>query len=249
MNRIRPLLGLLVLAALWWAITACNLVDRVILPTPISVAQKLGNMLLDPKFLLDIASSIRRLILGFSLGAAIGVSIGILMGKYEKLYGTCSLLIDFLRSIPAMAFFPMFMLIFGLGEVPKVGITALVGGLVVLFNTIYGVKNCKKTRMAVARIMGATEFQIFTKVVIPEALAETFVGLRLSLSLSLIVVITTEMFSGTESGLGFRIINASYYLRSAEMYAAIVMTGVIGFLVNRIFHLIEWKCIHWSEKK
>ena len=249
MTRLRPFYGLAALLIVWLIITTVGIADAVIMPSPTAILRRLLQMLCSGSFLIDIASTILRLLFGFVIGSVLGITVGVVMGRYAKFYESCSLLIDFLRSIPAMAFFPVFMVMFGLGEAPKIGITALIGGMIVLFNTIYGVRNSKKTRVAISRIMGASELQIFTKVVIPEALTEIFVGLRLSLSLSLIVVITTEMFSGTESGLGDRIINASYYLRSSEMYAAIFVAGVIGFLLNRSFHFIETRCIHWGGSR
>jgi ABC-type nitrate/sulfonate/bicarbonate transport system permease component len=103
-------------------------------------------------------------------------------------------------------------------------------------------------RVLVAQSMKATNHQIFYRVIFPDSLPQIFVGLRTSLSLALIVVVVTEMFLGTTSGIGQRIFNSSLTYRVPEMYAAILVAGIIGYSLNRIFAFFEKRFIHWSGK-
>ncbi len=90
--------------------------------------------------------------------------------------------------------------------------------------------------------------ELFRKVIFPEALPQIFSGFRVAISLSLIIVIVTEMFIGTNAGLGKRIIDAQLVYQTADMYAAILMTGVVGFLLNKIVMSIENRVVHWKGK-
>jgi len=189
-----------------------------------------------------------RMVLGFGLGAAIGIPIGLLMGRSDKVYRSLEFLVDFFRSIPVTALFPLFLVIFGIGDLAKCSIVAWSTGLIILVNTVYGVKSAKKTRIMVAQTMGASNLETFTKVIFFEGVPHIVAGLRTSLSMALIVVIVTEMFMGTESGIGRRIFDASVTYRTPEMYSAIICAGLLGFLLNKIFVFAETKLIHWRGK-
>ena len=120
--------------------------------------------------------------------------------------------------------------------------------LIIIFNTAHGVMNVKNSRVLAAKIMGATKSQIFKWILFWESLPQTFIGLRSAISLSLVVIIVTEMFIGTTSGLGRRIIDSQITYEIPTMYAVILLTGIIGYLLNLVFLLIEKRLIHWMGK-
>ena len=111
---------------------------------------------------------------------------------------------------------------------------------------MYGVTHCKKVRVMVAKTLRATPIQIFKYVVFPEALPRVFVGLRLTLSLALILAVVTEMFTGTTNGLGRRIYDAHDTYNIAEMYACILLIGAIGYALNKGFVCLEKRIVHWT---
>jgi len=242
------LLGTIGLLAVWYIITYFNLIKPLFLPGPGAVFYKLGQLLISIDFLKDIGLSLYRLIIGFSLGMIIGVSIGIIMGYFKKIYMSLDFIIDFFRSIPVMSLFPLFLVFFGIGDGAKFCIVAWSSSLIILFNTMYGVINSRKTRIMVAKSMGATQYQILVKVIIPEALPDIFVGFRQGLSIALIVVIVSEMFMGTHVGLGQRIYNSALMYRIPEMYGAIIFTGLLGYALNKCIELSGKKLVHWAGK-
>ena len=120
--------------------------------------------------------------------------------------------------------------------------------LIVLFNSAYGVMNAKKTRVMAAQIMGVSKWHVFKDVLLMESLAQTFVGLRSAVSMALVIVIVAEMFIGSETGLGHRIIDAQQVFNVKEMYCSILVTGALGYGLNLLFLLAEKRLIHWSGK-
>ena len=146
----------------------------------------------------------------------IGVPLGVLLGSNEKAYRSVEFLIDFFRSTPSSALIPLFLLIFGVSDINKVAIAAFGALLIVVFNSAYGVINARKQRVMAARVMGASRWQIFKDVLIWESLQPTFVGLRSAVSMALVIVIVAEMFIGSDSGLGHRIIDAQQVLNVQE---------------------------------
>jgi len=241
-------IGPLIILFLWFIITSFEFINPLFIPSIPSVLNSFKELFSTSSFYFDILSTFQRLVFGFFIGAFVGIVFGIPAGYSERLYNSLEFLIDFFRSIPVTALFPLFLLFFGIGDVAKIGITAWSSFLIVLFNTIYGVRNSRKTRVLVAQTMKATKLQLFYKVILPDSLPQIFTGLRTSLSLALIVVIVTEMFLGTTNGIGQRIFNTSITYKVPEMYASILIAGILGYSLNKLFALIELKTIHWSGK-
>ncbi len=140
------------------------------------------------------------------------------------------------------------MLIFGITDTNKIAIAAFAAVLVILFNSAYGVMNAKKTRIMAAQVMGVSRWHVFKDIMLMESLPQTFVGLRTGVSMALVIVIVAEMFIGSETGLGHRIIDAQQLFNILDMYASILITGAFGYLLNLAFLLIEKRCVHWSGK-
>jgi NitT/TauT family transport system permease protein len=241
-------LGLIIFLAIWLGVTSLGLIPKIFLASPIDVFGTLIDELCSGIILRDALYTIVRLIVGFALGTVIGIPLGILMGYSERIYNLSEVMVDFFRSLPAVALFPLFLVIFGIGEEAKIAIAAWSSALVIIINTMYGVKNSKKVRLMVARTMRATKLQMFSKIVLPDATPDIVAGLRVSLSLSLIVVVVAEFFTGTTAGLGLRIYNAGMIYRIPEMYAAIFLVGMLGYGMNKIFVLIEKRFVHWRGR-
>jgi NitT/TauT family transport system permease protein len=176
------------------------------------------------------------------------VPLGIVLGSSHRLYGSVEFVVDFFRSTPASAMFPLFLVLFGVGEETKVAVAAFGAALVILFNVAYGVMNARKTRQAAARIMGASRARVMLDVTLWESLPQTFVGLRSGVSLALVIVIVAEMFIGSTDGLGQRVINAQMIFDMPTMYAAIFAAGALGYGLNLLFLVIERRFVHWGGR-
>ena len=196
----------------------------------------------------DFLASVSRTLQAFVIAGVIGVPLGVLLGSNEKAYRSVEFLVDFFRSTPSSALIPLFLMIFGVTDMNKIAIAAFAAVLVILFNSAYGVINARKQRVMAARVMGASRWQIFKDVLIWESLQPTFVGLRSGVSMALVIVIVAEMFIGSDSGLGNRIINAQQVLNVRDMYASILAAGALGYVLNILFLLMEKRVVHWSGR-
>jgi len=235
-------LGLLIL---WAFITALKVVDPLFLPTPWAVAESLFTGFLSGQWLRDIIITTFRSLSGFALAAIVGVPLGLLIGRINWIARATQPTIDFFRSISATALFPLFLFFFGVGNQAKISIVVYACSLIILVNTAYGAFQVKKSRILCAQVMGANHWNTFWKIVIPESAPGIFAGLRIALSLSFVLIVVTEMFIGTTVGLGYQIINAQMVYRTADMYAGIVLIGIIGYTANRCLLKFENRLLHW----
>jgi acyl-CoA synthetase (AMP-forming)/AMP-acid ligase II/ABC-type nitrate/sulfonate/bicarbonate transport system permease component len=244
----KKLLGPMILLGLWFLVTVTEMVDPFFLPSPLKVGRQLAELLSTGSTYGHLFKTFYRMMAGYFLAVAIGIPLGIVLGYWEKIYESVEFIIDFFRSFPATAMFPLFMLAFGIGDGSKIALVVFGCSLLILVNTTYGVHSCSRTRKMVAQTMKASEAYIMAKVVLPEALPQISAGLRLALSLSLIIIVVLEMFIGTKKGLGFLIYNAHMTYQIADMYAFIVMAGLIGYFINQGYVRLESKVIHWTGR-
>jgi NitT/TauT family transport system permease protein len=227
---------------------ASLLIRPVFLPGPHVVLLQFLRSLAEAPFWTDIGMTFYRLFIGFGIGATLGVAVGLVIGGSPVIQGATDFVIDFFRSVPGTSLFPLFLLVFGLGDASKCGIAAYSAFLITLFNTAYGVKHTNRMRSLVAQTMRATGRQVFIKVTLPEALPHIVIGLRLAVSSALIYVVVAEMFMGTTRGLGYRIYNANVLFRVAEMYASILAAGLIGYSLNQLIAWAERRYVHWAGR-
>ena len=189
-----------------------------------------------------------KTMLAEEVSTALGMPLGIALGSNERAYRSVEFLIDFFRSTPSSALIPLFLLIFGINNINKVAIAAFGAFLIVIFNCAYGVINARKQRVAAAKVMGATRWQIFKDVLFWESLQPSFVGLRSAVSMALVIVVVAEMFIGSENGLGHKIIDAQQVMNVRVMYAAIMAAGILGYALNVLFLALERRIVHWSGR-
>ena len=246
--RLLPALGPLLLFLLWDASVRFGFIKQILLPTPWDTLVTLVSGLAGGPLLTDFAVTVKRTLQAFAIAALVGVPLGVLLGSNERAYRSVEFLIDFFRSTPSSALIPLFLLVFGVSDVNKVAIAAFGALLIVLFNSAYGVMNARKQRIMAAKVMGASRWQIFKDVLIWESLQPTFVGLRSAVSMALVIVIVAEMFIGSDTGLGHRIIDAQQVLNVKSMYAAILSAGILGYVLNVLFLVVERRVVHWSGR-
>ena len=184
----------------------------------------------------------------FSIAAGIGIVIGIPLGIWSILYDSFEVVIDFFRSMPSPALIPLAMLLFGLGDLSRIAVAAFTCSLINAIQAAYAVKSIPRFRILGARMSGAKGVFLFSHVLIPSVLPDLVAGWRITLSLSLIIVVVSEMFIGTRVGLGMRIYDFHLMFRSAEMYATIFVVGTIGYSLNKIVEVAEQHFVHWTGK-
>ncbi|HVL35896.1 MAG TPA: ABC transporter permease [Burkholderiales bacterium] len=248
LGAITPTLGAIGFLALWWLISALKWIDPILLPSPVDSFRAAWDGFVGGGLTKDFMITVRRTLSAFAIAVAISVPLGIVLGSSQRVYSSVEFVIDFFRSTPASAMFPLFLVILGVGEATKIAVAAFGASLLILFNTAYGVMNARKTRQAAARVMGASSGRVMLDVTLLESLPQTFVGMRTGVSFALVIVIVAEMFIGSTDGLGQRVVNAQMIFNMPEMYATIFAAGVLGYGLNLLFILIERKFVHWGGK-
>jgi len=241
-----PLIGVAVMLALWYLAVKTRVIDPVLLPLPTDTARAAWKGF-NGKLGIDFLITLERTALAIALASAVGIPIGLILGASEKLYRSLEFVVDFFRSTPATAIFPLFLLLFGVDDKTKVYVATFAASLAIIFNVAYGVMNARKTRLLAAWLMGARRHQILL-VILLESFPQTFIGLRTGVSLALIVVIVAEMFIGSKDGLGNSIFEAQQLFEMPSMYAAIFASGALGYGLNLLFRLIEKRVVHWAGK-
>jgi NitT/TauT family transport system permease protein len=243
-----PLVGVAALIATWYVAVWVRLVDPVLLPTPEATFAALMKGMVGGRLGYDFWRTVERTAYAIAIAAVIAIPVGVALGSDERIYRSLEFVIDFFRSTPASAMFPLFLVIFGVGDTTKILVAAFGAALVILFNVAYGVMNARKTRLLAAKVMGASRVRVLTDVMLLESLPQTFVGLRNGVSLALVIVVVAEMFIGSRDGLGHRVFEAQQLFEMPDMYAAIFAAGALGYGLNLLFLLVEKRFVHWSGK-
>ncbi len=243
-----PLIGVAGLIIAWYVAVWLKVVDPVLLPSPEATFAALWKGMAGGRLGYDFMRTLERTAYAILIAAVIAIPLGVFLGSSEKLYRSAEFVIDFFRSTPASAMFPLFLVIFGVGNKTKISVAAFGALLVILFNVAYGVMNARKTRLLAAKVMGASRLRVLTDVMLLESLPQTFVGLRNGVSLALVIVVVAEMFIGSVDGLGYRVFESQQLFDMPAMYAAIFASGALGYGLNVLFLLVEKTFVHWSGK-
>jgi NitT/TauT family transport system permease protein len=224
-----------------------GLINPLFLSSPLETAKEGIRLFAEGKIFIDLGYSLCRVLYGFLLAFVIGVPLGLILGYYGKIYSYVESLIDFFRSIPPILIFPLALLIFGIGEKPRIAVIFFGCVLIMVLNSSLGVIYSRKMRVNAAKIMGAQWHQIISRIVIFDALPQIFVGIRVALSMGIIIGIVTEMLVGAQYGLGSRVINAQTAYAVPELYFTVILVGLTGFFTNKLLILLESRIVHWKQ--
>jgi NitT/TauT family transport system permease protein len=234
-----------------WAVLSTLIDNPFILPDITSVLEVLLHPFSDIQgsgsLLGNALVSLGRVILGFSVACLIAIPLGIVMGRSEKVHDFFDSAVQMFRPIPPLAWVPLALVWFRIGLTAMVFIIAIGAFFPVLLNTLDGVKSIKKTWVEAAVTLGAREGQVLSKVVLPGALPTIWTGLRVGFGIAWMCVVAAEMMPGTNSGIGYLIINSWYWSQVDVIIAGIIVIGIIGIGVDFLFKLVERKKFMWRE--
>jgi ABC-type nitrate/sulfonate/bicarbonate transport system permease component len=241
----RGVTTIIVVAAIYEAIARSGYFAPVLMPSLGIVAHTLVVMLLDGTMFGHVAATLYRVLCGFGLAVAVGLPLGVLMGRFRPVEHFVLPLASALMPIPSLAWIPVFILWFGLGNTVTVLIVFYAALFPMLLNTWSGVRSVNPIWLRAAGAMGANEGAMFWKVIIPGASPFIIAGLRQSFLRSWIAVIGAEMLAASDWGLGWVIFDAKEYLDTDVMLASLVVIGCIGFFTERlVFGSIERATIY-----
>ena len=209
------------------------------------VASTLADSALDGSMLAHVAATLYRVLCGFALAIFIGLPLGVLMGRFRPVENFILPLASALMPIPSLAWIPLFILWFGLGNTVTILIVFYAALFPLLLNTWSGVRAVNPIWLRAAGAMGATEHALFWKVIIPGASPFIITGLRQSFLRAWVAVIGAEMLAASNFGLGWVIFDAKEFLNADVMLASLVVIGFIGFVTERlIFGSLERATIY-----
>ena len=192
------------------------------------------------------AVTVGRFLQGFLLAAALAVTLGVVLGYFRFLHGLLGTVIELFRPMPSVAIIPVAILLLGIGDAMIVAVTVYASLWPVLINTIDGVRHIDGTLIDTGRTFGLGRARILWRIILPGASPYIVTGLRIGLSIALILVTTAEMIAGSK-GLGFYILDEERGMNSANMYAGIVVVALLGYLLNWLFLMLEAKAMHWRH--
>ncbi len=236
--------GLLLLALIFHYSGRFN---RLLFPNPFLVIKAFVLAIFSSEIQRNLGLTLSRVFISLIISVLLGIPVGLILGYYTRVYDAFEFSLDFFRSIPVTAIFPLFLLFFGVGDYSKIMMGMWLATLIIIIGTTSGVRYASRAYTDLARVYRLSKKYVITDIIFPGALPGIFSGIRVGVSLVLIVVIVSEMFIGSVNGLGHLILDAQLSYDISQMYALIIMTGVIGFGFNKIFLILEKRVLHWTR--
>ncbi|MCI2974664.1 MAG: ABC transporter permease [Ferrimicrobium sp.] len=250
LRRRDALLGIatpIVLLICWQAASSTNLIDAKIFTPPSTIFTTAITLIHNGVLTHDLAITSLRLIVGFVLGGALGIVVGIFLGIFRTLRAAFSPLFAALYAVPQIAVLPLLLVIFGIGETPKILTVAAVSFFVLEINAMAGVRSIDPQLLEAGRAYGAKGRRLFWHVLVPGSLPAIFTGLRVAAALALVVVTATE-FVAANSGLGYLVWNSWQLFEPNEMYVGLITIALVGVVLTGIVELVGRRIMPWSGR-
>ncbi|MDI9278774.1 taurine ABC transporter permease TauC [Pantoea sp. EABMAA-21] len=247
------LLSVAVLLLVWWSVTALNLVAPLFLPPPQQVLQKL-LLIASPQGFMDatlwqhLGASLTRMLVALFFAALIGIPVGIAMGLSPAIRGLLDPLIELYRPVPPLAYLPLMVIWFGIGETSKILLIYLAIFAPVTLSTLVGVKNAQQVRIRAAQALGATRWQLLCFVILPGALPEILTGLRIGLGVGWSTLVAAELIAATR-GLGFMVQSAGEFLATDVVLAGIAVIALIAFSLELGLRALQRRLTPWNGEQ
>ncbi|MET7570321.1 ABC transporter permease subunit [Streptomyces sp. NPDC005492] len=246
-----PRLLVLVLALAVWQLAA-RAHGSIYFPPPTRIAHHaydlwfsgpVGHAFLTPAAVDAILPSLGRMSAGFALAAVVGIALGMAVGRSRRAHALCNPVLQFARAVPPPALVPVFVVVFDFGTPMQLASIVFSAVWPVLINTAEGARDTDPLRLDVAAVMRLTAPERLWFLLLPSALPRIFAGLRLSLSLSLVLMVFSELLPGTANGIGFTLTDAQSRSDLLTVWAVLVLLGVLGYLLNTGLLAVERRLI------
>ena len=230
-----------------WAIAAYFINQQTVLPSFASTMREFFAAWVNARVISNLLLTLQRVLLGCFYAVILGTVIGLIMGYSEKCMTVLSPIVNSVRQVPIMAWVPLSIVWFGLGEGPTVFLIFMSALFPLILNIIAGVSGIDKNYINAARSMGANTPAIFRDVIIPGTLPSFLTGLRLAVGAGWMSVICAE-FIATSSGFGFLMIEAQERIQTPKLYALMIISAIVGFLMDQVIRFAERKLTGWRYK-
>ena len=248
-KRNNIMLGLILpvsIIIIWQVLSGLKLVSPTLFPSPLTIAEEFIKMLQTGELPQHLLISVKRAALGFLLGGSLGLLMGLLVGLKNRAEHILDPSLQMLRTVPHLAITPLFILWFGFGELSKVLLISLGAFFPLYVNTFLGVRNVDAKLFDVAHVMEFNRIQQITKLILPSALPNVLLGLRLSIGVAWLGLVVAELM-GSSEGIGFMIQDARQFSRTAAVFVGIIIFAIVGKLADSLVRVLEERLLKWRD--
>lgn len=229
---------------LWEGGSRAGFIPAHILAAPSSVLQSLWGLLVSGELAANLLVSLVRVLAGLAIGVTVGSTLALTAGLSRLGEGLVDPPLQMLRTLPALALTPLFIVWFGIGETPKVGLIALGVTFPIYLNLFNGIRGVDTKLIEAGRTLGLNSHELIREVVLPAALPSFLVGFRYALSVSILMLVVAESVNAS-AGLGYLINNARDYLRTDIIVVCLLLYALLGLLADNMVRLIERHALSW----
>lgn len=251
-NVVISALTLLAILVVWWGVTAMQLISPLFLPAPQQVLKQLVSIstqgFMDATLGQHLAASLGRILVALLAAVVIGVPVGIAMGLNPTVRGILDPIIEIYRPVPPLAYLPLMVIWFGIGETSKILLIYLAIFAPVTLAAAAGVRSVEQVRVRAAQALGANRWQVLWYVVLPNALPEILTGLRIGLGVGWSTLVAAELIAATR-GLGFMIQSAGEFLATDVVIAGISVIALIAFALELGLRTLQRRLTPWHGVK
>lgn len=245
--KAKQLIGVIILLVIWTFVTRAGIFNSYVLPSPAKVLESFLKMLESGEVFEDISISLMRVLKGFSIAFILAFVMGTfrtLLPASEPYYEH---ILEFLRNVPPLSMIPLFILWCGIGETTKTVIIVLASFFPMYLSIVKGFTSCDKRLLEVGEVFGYTDFQKFTRIILPYAMTDIIVGMRIGMGYSWRAIIGAEMVAAS-TGLGHQILFAQQMSRTDKVIVGILVIGVVGIITDRVFVFVLKKLLKGSDE-
>jgi len=239
-----PILLVFTGLVLWEILARADLVSPLFFPAPSNILRNLIKMLSNGKLIIHCSATLKRLTLGVILGGFPGLILGLAMGWSPRLRTAVDPIIAAIHPIPKLAIFPLIMIVFGIGEASRVIAIAISSFFPMLINSMAGVRQLSPVYFEVSQNYGASPWKTFTRIVLPGSLPLVLAGARLSVNMAMVISIGVELIAA-EEGLGEIIWFSWQTMRIVDLYASLVVIGILGVGINFLLQHFSHRLVPW----
>ncbi|HGH5977193.1 TPA: taurine ABC transporter permease TauC [Kluyvera georgiana] len=237
------------LLAIWWAVAALALISPLFLPSPAQVLNKLLTIaspqgFMDATLWQHLAASLGRILVALLAATLVGIPVGIAMGLSPTVRGILDPIIELYRPVPPLAYLPLMVIWFGIGETSKILLIYLAIFAPVAMSALAGVKSAQQVRIRAAQSLGASRAQVLWLVILPGALPEILTGLRIGLGVGWSTLVAAELIAATR-GLGFMVQSAGEFLATDVVLAGIAVIAIIAFGLELGLRALQRRLTPW----
>jgi NitT/TauT family transport system permease protein len=237
----------LLIVLVWYGIAYSGLINPALIPTPHAVAARFWELLTQARLPRDMWMSTQRVFLGVACGIVLAVPVGFVLGWYKEIRSFIDPLINFFRALPPIALIPLVVVYFGIGELAKVVIlfyASFFAGVIVMYE---GIAQISPIYVRVARTLGATDAEIFRKVIVPLTVPHMLTALRVALGVAWATLVASELIAA-QQGLGALIQNASSFFQLDIIYVGIICIGFIALAMDLALRAVARRMVAWQER-